>query len=69
MRPCAPTPPAWPSCAGADSRTSTHREAAFPRALWRAILLVMEKLRPIAVTTALFGAVPVAMGLVPMLVH
>jgi hypothetical protein len=29
----------------------------------------MEKLRPIAVTTALFGAVPVAMGLVPMLVH
>jgi hypothetical protein len=29
----------------------------------------MEKLRPIAVTSALFGAVPVAMGLLPMLIH
>jgi hypothetical protein len=29
----------------------------------------MEKLRPIAVTTALFGALPAAMGLLPMLIH
>jgi hypothetical protein len=29
----------------------------------------MEKLRPIAVTTALFGAVPAAMSLLPMLIH
>jgi hypothetical protein len=29
----------------------------------------MEKLRPIAVTSALFGAVPVAMSLLPLLVH
>ena len=62
-------PTAWPSCAEAASRTSTHRQTAFLRALGRGILLVMEKLRPIAVTSALFGAVPVAMGLVPMLIH
>jgi hypothetical protein len=69
MSPSAPTPTASPSCAGADNRTSTDRQAAFPGTLGRAILLVMEKLRPIAVTTALFGALPAAMGLLPMLIH
>jgi hypothetical protein len=29
----------------------------------------MEKIRPIAMTTALFGAVPTAMSLLPMLFH
>jgi hypothetical protein len=61
-------PTAWPSCGGA-SRTPFRRAATFPRALARAILLVMEKLRPIAVTSALFGAVPAAMSLLSFLAH
>jgi hypothetical protein len=69
MSPCVPDPTAWPSCGRAVSRTPGRRSAALPRALGAATLVCMEKLRPIAVTSALFAGVPVAMSLIPLLAH